>query len=117
MKLLLFALLLLPALVAADPPLVGDADYLAARDAFRVGDAAKLDRLATRLKQSPLEPYLSYYQLRMRLETADAVTIKAFIARPNDTPVIDRLRAEWLKSLAKKTTVGNVHGRISSPDE
>ncbi len=102
MKLLLFALLLFPALVAADAPLAGDADYLAARDAFRVGDAAKLDRLATRLKHSPLEPYLSYYQLRMRLETADTATIKAFIARPDDTPVIDRLRAEWLKSLAKK---------------
>ncbi len=102
MKLLLFALLLLPVLVAADAPLVGDADYLAARDAFRVGDAAKLDRLATRLKHSPLEPYLSYYQLRLRLETADVATIKAFIARPDDTPVIDRLRAEWLKSLAKK---------------
>ncbi len=102
MKLLLFALLLLPALAAADAPLAGDADYLAARDAFRVGDAAKLDRLAARLKYSPLESYLSYYQLRMRLETAGAATIEEFLARPNDTPVIDRLRAEWLKSLAKK---------------
>ncbi|MDE2309693.1 MAG: hypothetical protein KGL01_02560, partial [Betaproteobacteria bacterium] len=117
MKFLLFALLLIPALAAAGqaakktPPravtpisvlAAGDADFLAARDAFRTGDAVRLGRIAARLKNSPLEPYLAYYQLRMRLETADAATIQAFLARPDETPVIDRLRAEWLKLLGKK---------------
>ncbi len=83
-------------------PLAGDADFLAARDAFRIGDAVRLDRIAARLKNSPLEPYLAYYQLRMRLETADAATIQVFLARPDETPVIDRMRAEWLKLLGKK---------------
>ena len=82
--------------------LAGDADFLAARDAFRVGDAARLDRIAARLKNSPLEPYLAYYQLRMRLENADTATIQAFLARSDETPVIDRLRAEWLKQLGRK---------------
>ena len=82
--------------------LAGDADFLAARDAFRTGDAARLDRIAARLKNSPLEPYVSYYQLRMRLETADVATIQAFLARTDETPMIDRMRVEWLKLLGKK---------------
>ncbi len=83
-------------------PPASDADFLAARDAFRVGDAARLDRIATRFKNSPLEPYIAYYQLRMRLDTADAATIRAFLARPDETPMIDRMRTEWLKLLGKK---------------
>jgi len=79
-----------------------DIDFLAAHDAFRIGDATRLDRIATRLKNSPLEPYLAYYQLRLHLETADASTIQAFLARPDETPIIDRMRAEWLKLLGKK---------------
>jgi len=116
MKFLLLALLLIPTLAVANqavqkPPerrllggvlLAGDADFLAARDAYRTGDAVRLNRAAARLKDSPLEPYLTYYQLRLHLETADAATIKVFLARPDETPVIDRMRAEWLKLLGKK---------------
>ena len=98
MRFFVLALMLLPALAAADQ----DADYLAARDAYRAGDATKLNRLAARLQQSPLEPYLAYYKLRLNLETASDATILAFLARPDVTPVIDRLRAEWLKLLGKK---------------
>jgi soluble lytic murein transglycosylase len=98
MKFLLFVLLLIPALAMADT----DADFLAARDAFRAGDAVKFERFAMRLKNSPLEPYLAYYRLRMHLETEDAATIQAFLARSDNTPVIDRLRGEWLKLLGKK---------------
>ena len=78
-----------------------DADYLAARDAFRAGDAAKLDRFAARLKNSVLEPYVAYYQLRMRLDTANPATVQAFLKRADDTPVINRMRGEWLKVLGK----------------
>lgn len=93
----LYALLTLPAIAAAGQ----DEDFLAARDAFRTGNAARLDQIAARFKKSPLEPYLAYYQLRLGLETADTATIQAFLARPNDTPVVDNLRAEWLKLLGK----------------
>jgi soluble lytic murein transglycosylase len=98
MKFLLFALLLIPLVAVADQ----DADYLAARDAFRAGNAVRFDHIAVRLKNSPLEPYLAYYRLRLQLETADASAIQAFLARPDDTPVIDRMRGEWLKLLGKK---------------
>lgn len=80
----------------------GDDDFLAARDAYRAGDAVKLSILAQRLKQSPLEIYLAYYQLRLKLDTADAGEVQAFLARPDDTPLVDRMRSEWLKTLGKK---------------
>ncbi len=97
-KFCMFVLLFIPVLAVASQ----DADFLTARDAFRMGDLVKLDRMAVRLKHSPLEPYLAYYQLRMRLETASVADVQAFLARPDDTPVINHLRAEWLKLLGKR---------------
>ena len=97
MKLFAFALFLVSTLALADQ----DADYLAAREAYRVGNAAKLDKFAAQLEQSPLEPYFAYYQLRMRLESADDSAVLAFINRTDDTPLIDRMRVEWLRVLGK----------------
>jgi soluble lytic murein transglycosylase len=96
-KFLFLAVLTLPALAAA----AQDADFIAAREAFRAGDIERTEQLAPSFRHSPLEPYLTYYQLRLRLETADVDEIQAFLARPDDTPVIDRLRGEWLKVLGK----------------
>jgi soluble lytic murein transglycosylase len=98
MKFVLIALLLFPLVAVADQ----DTDFLAARDAFRVGDSVRFDRIAARLQGSPMEPYLAYYRLRLHLETAEPATIQAFLARADDTPVIDRLRGEWLRLLAKR---------------
>jgi soluble lytic murein transglycosylase len=98
MKFFLFLLLSLPLVAAADQ----DDDFLAARDAFRAGNAVRFERLAAHLKNSPLEPYIAYYRLRMQLETADAAAVQAFLARTDDTPVVDRLRGEWLKLLGKR---------------
>jgi len=98
MKFLLFLLLFIPPGAMADQ----DSDFLAARDAFRAGNSTRFESYAARLKSSPLEPYLDYYRLRLKLETTDTVTIQAFLARTDETPVIDRLRGEWLKILGKK---------------
>lgn len=98
MKYLLLALLLFPAVATADQ----DDDFLAAREAYRVGDAARLGQIAARLKNTALEPYLTYYQLRLRLYTNNPEGIAEFLARPGDTPVIDQLRGEWLKWQAKQ---------------
>ncbi len=95
-------LLLFLSLIAGTALASQDDDFLAARDAFRAGDAAKLAIFAQRLRHSTLEVYISYYQLRMELETADAGVIRAYLARPDDTPLIDRMRVEWLRTLGKK---------------
>lgn len=97
MKFLFLLLLVLPAVSMADQ----DDDFLAAREAFRKGDAKNLERLTERLKASPLEPYLSYYRLRMHWDEKDSSPIKKFLSRPEDTPVIDQFRGEWLKYLGK----------------
>ncbi len=78
-----------------------DDDFLAARDAFRVGDARKLDSYAKRLRGHVLEPYLVYWQLRLRLEDASPGEVRAYLANYADTLPAERLRTEWLKSLAR----------------
>lgn len=100
-RLLLFlaaSALLLATPVRADQ----DTDFLAAQAAFRAGDAVKLARYAPALQNTPLEVYVSYYQLRLNLENTDSTAIKTFLARPEDTPIIDRLRGEWLKLLGSR---------------
>ena len=82
--------------------LASDADFLAAHGAFLAGDAVKLERFSQRLINTPLEVYVSYYQLRLDLENADMEAVKDFLSRPEDTPIIDRLRGEWLRLLGKK---------------
>jgi soluble lytic murein transglycosylase len=90
-------------LLIASPALADQTtDFIAARDAFRAGDAARLERSAQRLKNTPLEAYADYYRLRLGLENADAGAIRDFLSRPEDTPMIDRLRGEWLRQLGKK---------------
>lgn len=98
MKYLLLAFLLFPAVATADQ----DDDFLAAREAYRAGDDARLDKLAGNLKRTQLEPYVTYYQLRLNLLKRNPDEIRAFISRPDDTPVIDMLRSDWLKAQAKQ---------------
>lgn len=95
MRFKLYFLLLVAFPVMADQ----DADFLAANDAFRAADPVKLQRLAQRLKNTPLEVYINYYRLRLGLDKADAGEIKKFLSRPQDTPLIDQLRGEWLRLL------------------
>lgn len=106
MRFILYFLLLVTPPVLADQ----DADFLAAHNAFLAGDTVKLGRFAQRLKTTPLEVYVSYYQLHLELENAETrpvpgsveKAVKAFLSRQEDTPVIDLLRGEWLKLLGKK---------------
>lgn len=79
-----------------------DSDFLAARKAFRVGNAAQLDAYAKRLRGHLLEPYVLYYQIKMRrLDKASPEDVRAFIASNRDSPLSERLRADWLKVLGK----------------
>ena len=98
MKYLLPFLLLLPLPSLADT----ESDFMAAREAFRVANSARLDSIAARLRETPLEPYVAYYQLRLRWDEKDSAPIRAFFAREEDTPVIDQFRGEWLKQMARK---------------
>ena len=90
----------LPALAAN-----GDDQFLAARDAFRAGDLAKLDRLAGELQDHELAPYVEYFQLRARLDTgngANQAAVQDFLARQERTYLAEKLRGDWLRLLGKQ---------------
>ena len=64
-----------------------DSDFLAARDAFRAGDAVKLERYAKALNDHPLEPYIAYWRLRLHLDETAPADVQAMLARLQDSPV------------------------------
>ncbi|SOD39897.1 lytic transglycosylase domain-containing protein [Nitrosovibrio sp. Nv4] len=80
-----------------------DDDFMAMRQAFQVGDSARVTAYAQRLRGHVLEPYAIYYQLRPQLENSAASeeTINAFLKRYQDSPLSDRLQGEWLKTLGE----------------
>jgi len=76
--------------------------FLEARDAFQRGDIAKLNERGAKLDDDyALTPYVRYWQLRSRLADASAGDIQAFLARQEGSLVADRLRADWLRQLAR----------------
>jgi soluble lytic murein transglycosylase len=79
-----------------------DDEVRAAREAFRLGQAARLDQAAARLRGHPLEPWVQYWQLRLRLETAETTEVQSALARLADTRAGDQLRADWLKLLGRR---------------
>jgi len=60
-----------------------DDDFMAMRQAFQAGDAARVSVYARRLQGHVLEPYAVYYQLRPQLENAvdNPDSVKAFLVR------------------------------------
>lgn len=95
-------LLALLALWIATACAASDEDFLAAREAFRVGNAPKLDSAATRLSTHALYPYVVYWQLRMRLNDADKDDVDEFIARYPDTLLAGQIVVDWLKTLGRR---------------
>lgn len=77
-------------------------NFLEARDAFQRGDAARLDRLAPALEGHVLQPYVRYWQLRMRLDVVPAESVRDFLAEQDGMLIGDRLRADWLRLLARR---------------
>jgi len=80
-----------------------DADFLAAKAAFERGDRARLAVLGPRLGSHALAPYVEYWQLKLALEDASPAAVRGFIDRNPNSPLADRLRADWLKVLARRS--------------
>ncbi|HYJ19744.1 MAG TPA: hypothetical protein VEW72_11295, partial [Burkholderiales bacterium] len=85
------------ALAASDEEL-----FLEAREAFQRGDIARLDERAGKINPDyPLLQYVQYWQLRSRLSDTPTGDIEAFLARNKNALSADRLRADWLRQLAR----------------
>ncbi|SDY31897.1 soluble lytic murein transglycosylase [Nitrosomonas sp. Nm58] len=95
-------------------------DFLAMREAFRVGDAARVAFYAKHLQNHVLAPYAEYYQLRLYLETIDIGTIREFLARRQESLVADKLRGDWLRILGRKqqwALFAEEYPKLSNKDE
>jgi soluble lytic murein transglycosylase len=79
--------------------------FLAARDAARAGDRAKLERLAEQMSGHPLDSYIRYWLLSNSLEKAYSMPseseINRFISDETGTLLAERLRVDWLRRMAR----------------
>jgi soluble lytic murein transglycosylase len=88
-------------------PVLSSADsaFVAARDAARLGDRAKLAQLAPQLANHPLVAYVDYWQIapRLRADPGAAQLAQDFFQRYPDTYLADRLRLDWALALADRS--------------
>ncbi|MCL2075333.1 MAG: lytic transglycosylase domain-containing protein [Betaproteobacteria bacterium] len=108
--------------LAATETAVGDQLFIAAREAFRTGNRARLESLRNELAltEHVLTPYADYYLLRQRLAKSDESGIKAFLAREKNSYLAERLITDWLKELARgnrRTEAERLFARLQSPDQ
>ena len=97
----------------------GDAAFLAARDAFRVGDRNKLEFNASRVGNHDLVPYVENYQLRINMDQGDAGALRDFFERYEKSYVAEKLRGDWIRWLGKRgmwTDVDLEFARMIAPD-
>lgn len=78
-----------------------DERFLEAREAFRRGDNATVNAIAQQLRGYVLEPYVGYWALKGRLDSANVTEVRQFLTTWADSAVADRLRNDWIKQLAK----------------
>jgi soluble lytic murein transglycosylase len=86
----------------------GDAAFLAAREAFRVGDRNKLELNASRIGNHELAPYVENYQLRLAMDQGDPTALRRFFERHEKTYVAEKLRADWIRWLGKRAMWSDV---------
>lgn len=86
------------------PP--ADEALLKAYDAFRAGDAVKLQKYSGQLGGNVgghvLAPYLEYWRLKLRIEDAPEADVRAYLQQQSGSYLADRLRADWLKELGRR---------------
>ncbi len=76
--------------------------FQSAREALRDGDGETYRQMVARLKDYPLLPYLSYWNLRGRLKQATAGEVDRYMETHPDLSISNRLRTAWLDELARR---------------
>ena len=96
-----------------------DLAFLTARDAFRAGDRNKLERATAQLGNHELAPYVESYRLRMWMDQGDASAMRTFFERNEKSYVAEKLRVDWIRWLAKRSTWNEVeseYARLIAPE-
>ncbi len=73
-----------------------------AREAIRKGQHTRYQKLAKKIPEYPLHPYLEYWELNRNLSKTSNSAIQSFLDTYQDTSLSDRLRYRWLEHLAKR---------------
>ncbi len=89
-----------------------DATVLEMREAFRRGNTGTLSALLPTVRGHMLEPLASYWEMKLRLETASPAEIRATLNRHPGTYWEDRLRNDWLLLLAKQRDWANFSAEL-----
>ncbi len=79
-----------------------DEAFQAAREAYKDGDIAALEANLPLLKEHELLPYVEYWRLSMDIEQAWPNQIEAFLGKVDGMLVAERMRAKWLRELARR---------------
>lgn len=96
-----------------------DTAFLSARDAFRAGDRNKLAHFAAQLDAYELAPYVENYRLRMFMGDGDSAAMQDFFQRHEGSYVAEKLRADWIRWLGKRSTWNEVeaqYARMIAPE-
>ena len=96
--LLLFLLLTMPALTLAA---TGDDKFIAAREAYRVGEPLRLARMTQAMGDHELKPWAEYWLSSLAVSNGELSGAADFLAKYSGTYLADKLRGEWLKALGK----------------
>src|SRR5687767_14742835 len=80
-----------------------DEHVLAAFDAYRAGDALKLEQHAKKAAGHVLVPWIDYWRVAMRLEDAATGDVHAFLNQHRGTYVAELLMGDWLKVLGRRS--------------
>jgi soluble lytic murein transglycosylase len=82
----------------------GDETFLHAQSAYQSRNDTQLAADANQLhaQNHVLAAYADYWLMLLKLSTSDKATVQAFLAQNADYPFTDKVRAEWLKVLAKR---------------
>ncbi len=80
-----------------------DSDLMAARDAARTNDIARLENYANAAQSNnPLALYPAYWLTQKALEVQDETQITRFLSVAREGVMAERIRREWLKQLGKR---------------
>ncbi|MFP3873868.1 MAG: transglycosylase SLT domain-containing protein [Thiohalophilus sp.] len=87
---------------AGDDRLAKRYQFQEALQAIKAGNRPRYRKLAAKLHDYPLYPYLEYGDLRRRLGRAEPAEVRNFLQRHGDTPIAGLLHQRWLHTLARQ---------------
>ena len=88
--------------------------FLEAYDSLAINDRKAIAQYKRQLHSHPLSIYLDYHDYRIHIKNTHNARIKAFIRNHKNSYLSDKLYVHWLKSLAQKKALDNLHTKLQT---